>query len=78
MVERASYSYTDTDERDEYGNYGKPLSKPGRCKRCGATVLRLYDDGICLMCKINRTADSASKVIPPQKSALFKSKRKRG
>ncbi len=27
------------------------------------------------MCKINRTADSASKVIPPPKSTLFKSKK---
>ena len=27
------------------------------------------------MCKINRTADSASKVIPPSKSTLFKSKK---
>ena len=77
MVKRASYSYTDTDERDKYGNYGKPLSKPGKCKLCGATVLRLYDEGICLMCKINRTADTASKVIPPPKSTLFKRKREK-
>lgn len=76
MVERASYVFG-TGEGDECGNYGKPLSKPGRCKLCGATVLRLYDDGICLMCKINRTADSASKVIPPPKSTLSKSERKR-
>ena len=77
MVERASYSYTDTDERDKYGNYGKPLSKPGKCKLCGATVLRLYDEGICLMCKINRTADTASKVIPSPKSTLLKRKREK-
>jgi len=75
MVEKTSYSCTDTDERDKYGNYGKPLSKPGKCKRCGATVLRLYDEGLCLMCKINRTADTASKVIPSPKSTLFKRKK---
>ena len=71
MVERASYSYTDTDERDKYGNFGKPLSKPGKCKLCGATVLRLYEEGICLMCKINRTAEASWKVIPRPKSTLF-------
>ena len=78
MVERTSYSCMDPDERDKYGNYGKPLSKPGKCKLCGATVLRLYDEGICFMCKINRTADTATKVIPPPKSTLFKRKRREG
>jgi len=59
MVERTSC--TSTDERDEYGNHGRPLSsRIERCKLCGARVLRLYDDGICLMCKINRIADSAT------------------
>ena len=71
MVERTSYSCTDIGERDKYGNFGKPLSKPGKCELCGATVLRLYDEGICLMCKINRTADSSWKLIPRPKSTLF-------
>lgn len=76
MVERTSY--TDTkDERDKYGNYGKPLSKHWKCKLCGATVLRLYDEGICLMCKINRTANTATKVIPSPKSTLFKRKKEK-
>ena len=69
MAEKRSYTYT--DERDRYGNFGKPLSKPGKCKLCSATVLRLYDEGICFMCKINRTAEASWKVIPRPKSTLF-------
>jgi|GEM_PF-6441221 len=56
------YSYRYREEGDKYGDMKNQYS-PGRCKLCGVRVLRLYDEGICLMCKINRTADNATSVF---------------
>ena len=47
-------------ESNRYGSMGKQLSKPGECKLCGAKVLRLYDEGICLMCKAKRASASSA------------------
>ena len=37
----------------------KELSELMECKICGAKVLRLYDEGICLMCKAKRTSNTS-------------------
>ncbi|MBU4189395.1 MAG: hypothetical protein KJ886_00155 [Candidatus Thermoplasmatota archaeon] len=36
----------------------KELSELMECKICGAKVMRLYDEGICLMCKAKRASNS--------------------
>jgi len=46
-------------ESNRYGSMAKQLSDVERCKICGAKVIRLYDNGICLMCKAKRVHNSS-------------------
>ena len=47
------------ENSDKYGSIGKELSDQMECKLCGAKVMRLYDEGICLMCKVKRTSNTS-------------------